>query len=202
MPRKIIPLVTNETYHVYNRGVDKRAVYMDKYDYIRFYQSLLYFNVVTVQTNFRLAKARYNPDDQKLVEIQAYSLLPNHYHLIVTQMVDGGLSEFMKRISAGYTGYFNEKHDRSGSLFQGNYKRVHVANDEYYKYLFAYVNENHHVHSVQRGAEIVYSSSSHHTGVATSKLITKRQTAYSAVEAVQLANKIAEDRHSAKLLIE
>jgi len=202
MPRNVIPLVTGETYHVYNRGVDKRDVFMDKADYIRFYQSLLYFNAEAEQSNFRLAKANYKKDLTKLVEIKAYSLLPNHYHLMIEQLVDGGISEFMKRVSAGYTGYFNNKYERSGSLFQGNFKRVHVPEDDYYNYLFVYVNENHFVHLLPRASDIIYSSSSHHAGKATSQLITSRYPDYSSKEAQHLAKQIAEDRITRKKTLE
>jgi putative transposase len=67
---------------------------------------------------------------QKLVEIIAYCLINNHYHLILKQLVDGGISEFMKRIGTGYTGYFNCKYKRSVALFQGKFKSIHVDSNE------------------------------------------------------------------------
>lgn len=110
MARKNIPLVTGEKYHIFNRGVDKRDVFLDQYDYLRFYQSLAFFNTIEPTVNYRLAKSSYTKqNEKKLVNIEAYSLLPNHFHLIVEQIVDGGISEFLKRVSGGYTSYFNEK---------------------------------------------------------------------------------------------
>jgi len=202
MPRNVVPLVTGEMYHVYNRGVDKRDVFMDKADYLRFYQCLLYFNVETSQNSFKLAKSNHKNDLSRLVQIEAYSLLPNHFHLILSQLSDGGLSEFMKRVSAGYTGYFNNKHERSGSLFQGNYKRTHILDDDYYKYVFAYVNENHLVHSISREQDIFYSSSPHHVGKFNSKLIANKQSNYSLKEAQDLAKQIAADRTARKAKLE
>ena len=143
---------TGELYHVYNRGVDKRSIFQDEHDIQRFLFALYYFNQKDPVGNLR--DILYNKDDflyrrptsvEKLVSILAYSLLENHFHLIVFQRIDGGLSEFMKRM-AGYTKYFNERHRRSGSLFQGKYKHAHVQSDEYLQFLFAYVNFNHTVH--------------------------------------------------------
>lgn len=173
MPQKIVPLVCDEFYHVFNRGVDKRETFLDKEDYLRFYQTLNLFNTIEPVINFDSAriKSLKNNLNEKLVEIKAYALLPNHYHLIVKQISDGGLSEFMRRISTGYTSYFNQKNARSGALFQGRFKRVHISSDEQYNYLFAYVNENHFVHNIHIEREICHSSSVHYQGIVKSKLI-------------------------------
>jgi len=173
MPQKIVPLVCGEFYHIFNRGVDKRETFMDREDYLRFYQTLHLFNTIEPVINFDAAKARSkNGQTEKvLVEIKAYSILPNHYHMIIKQISESGISEFMRRISTGYTTYFNQKHERSGALFQGKYKRVHIQSDEQYNYLFAYVNENHFVHNIRNDRQICHSSSIHYQGIARSKLI-------------------------------
>jgi len=148
MPSKVVPLVTNETYHVFNRGVDKRQIFMDKVDYFRFHTSLQLFNAE--DTAGSIYELRFNKDwikkQKPLVKIHAYCLLGNHYHLLLTQVVDGGVSEFMKRLNGGFTSYFNERYERSGSLFQGRFKRVHVTSNEQLLYLAAYVNLNNLVH--------------------------------------------------------
>lgn len=199
MPSKITPLITNQIYHLYNRGVDKRVIFNEKKDFLRFYNCLHLFNTIEPTTNYRLATGPKN-DTEKLVSISAYSLLPNHFHLVAEQKVEGGISEFMKRVSTGYASYFNEKYDRSGSLFQGKFKRKLVVNDEYYNYLFAYVNENHWVHNVQVSAEICYSSSVHYQKKAQSKLISKAvsEFTYNHKEAVDLAQEIYKNRLLAK----
>ena len=189
MPRKIIPLVTGQIYHIYNRGVDKRDIFQETGDYQRLYYSLIYFNTDQISQNFRLAKSRYSKDSQRLVDVHAYSLLPNHFHLILTQLKDNGISEYMKRVSAGYTGFFNEKYKRSGSLFQGTFKRIHVEDEEQYRYLFAYVNENHYVHGISRQSGYVYSSSEHFQKINVSHLINIDMAEYHSSE----AQKIAED---------
>ncbi len=175
MPQKIVQIINGETYHVFNRGVDKRDVFLGKEDYLRFYQSLYLFNSDEPIVNFTFARSREKLSKQhlvkKLVEIQAYSLLPNHYHIIVKSITDDGLSEFMRRLSLGYTSYFNQKYERSGFLFQGTFKRVHIESQEQYQYLFAYVNENHFVHNMIMEREICHSSSIHYQGIGKSKLI-------------------------------
>ena len=201
MPKKVVPLVTNERYHIYNRGVDKRNIFIDKFDYIRFYQSLAYFNTIEATQNFRLAKYHHTKQHKRLVEIEAYCLLPNHYHMILKQTHDSGVSEFMKRVSAGYTGYFNDKHKRSGSLFQGVFKRVHIENDALYSYLFSYVNENHVVHGLVRDSDICYSSAAHYQGITRSNLILDDRP-YNAGDAKKLALSIYRKRHQYAELLE
>lgn len=148
MPRQTVPLVTNETYHVYNRGVDKRKVFLDKADYFRFHTCLQLFN--TEDKTGSIYELHFKKDwvasQKPLVKIHAYCLLSNHFHLLLTQARDGGISEFMKRLSGGYTSYFNERYDRTGALFQGRFKRVHVESNEQLVYLGAYVNLNNQVH--------------------------------------------------------
>ena len=195
--RQNISIVAGEKYHVFNRGVDKRDIFLDKFDYIRFYNYLMYFNTVKPTISYRLAKSSHDKNAKKLVNIIAYSLLPNHYHLIVEPLSDKGLSEFIKRISGSYTSYFNEKNDRSGVLFQGRYKKVHVATDEQFQYLFAYVNENHYVHNINTQRELYHSSSVHYQNVGKSKIINEVRT-YNFPEGKQLAEYIYERRSSYK----
>jgi putative transposase len=190
MARKIIPLVTGEVYHIYNRGADKQCVFKDSEDFLRFYRSMLLFNSQKPIINFSSASTQREEifNSVPLVEIHAYSLLPNHFHFLLKQLVDGGISEYMKRLSGGYTSYFNERYERSGVLFQGRYKKVHVSSQEQYQYLFAYVNENHYVHNLARPNEIMYSSSLHFERKAKSALIS-----LSHVYNVQSNQKIARD---------
>lgn len=140
----------NEYYHIYNRGVDKRDIFMDANDYFRFLKSLKEFNqtrpIISLYIRDRLNVAVSPLQKDKLVEIVAYCLIPNHYHLILKQLKEGGISEFMKRVNGGYTGFFNFKNERDGSLFQGKFKSIHIDSNEYLLYLSAYVNYNYKVH--------------------------------------------------------
>lgn len=146
--------VNGEYYHVFNRGVDKRDIFADKYDYARFLKSMKEFNeiepIISLYIKSKVNDVGVKPlQNGALVEIIAYNLLPNHFHLILKQLSDGGVSEFMKRIGGGYTGYFNHKNKRSGSLFQGRFKAIHINTNEYLLYLSAYVNCNNIIHKVK-----------------------------------------------------
>lgn len=148
MAMRKIPLVTGEIYHVYNRGVDKRMVFSEPSDSLRFLESMIVFNSqepIGSLVEVRLRK-KGGPTAEPLVELIAYCLNPNHYHLLLRQITDGGISEFMKRLSGGYTWYFNRKHQRSGSLFQGKFKASHVNDNEYLLHVSVYVNRNAEVH--------------------------------------------------------
>jgi len=139
-----------EFYHVFNRGVDKRIIFTDKYDMDRFFKSLIEFNVVDpigslYESSRNQCGGPTATKEERLVNIIAYCLNPNHYHLILEQLVDGGLSEFMKRLG-GYTWYFNNKYKRSGFLFQGKFKAIHIDSNEYLLHVSAYVNLNDRVH--------------------------------------------------------
>ena len=197
MPRKVVPIIAGEIYHVFNRGVDKRNVFLDTDDYLRFYQSLHLFNTIEPVINFMTARSQDVEPREPLVEIHAYSLLPNHFHMLIKSCSDTGLSEFMKRVVGGYTSYFNERYDRSGVLFQGKYKRVLVDSDEQYQYLFSYVNENHFVHGIERLNQIVYSSSIHFQKLTQSKLIAIERS-YNAHQHQVLAREIHAKRRLAK----
>lgn len=202
MPRKIIPLVSGEVYHVFNRGVDKREIFHDKNDYIRFYQSMYLFNTIEPVLNFSHALTLVSDESkEKLVRVHAFSLLPNHYHLLIEQLSENGISEIIKRVSGGFTSYFNEKYDRTGALFQGRFKRVHITTDEQYRYVFAYVNENHIVHMIQHPNDICYSSSSYFQGNNHSKLIDLKMP-YNAKEAQALAKDIYRRRQGDVSIIE
>lgn len=200
MPRKLVPQIIGEKYHVFNRGVDKRDTFLDRNDYVRFYMSLDLFNSVEPITNFEQAKAQHRVPamPQRLVCIEAYALLSNHFHLIVSPFTEGGLAEFMRRVCGGYTNYFNEKNKRSGALFQGTYQRVHIATSEQYQYLFAYVNENHTVHNVVIDREICHTSSLHYQEKIKSRILPVPAVKYALNENIALAKDIWRRRKEMK----
>ena len=68
--------------------------------------------------------------------------MPNHFHILVKEKIENGISKFMGKLTTGYSMYFNKRYDRTGSLFQGVFKSVHADSDEYLKYLFAYIHLN------------------------------------------------------------
>lgn len=200
MPRITVPLVEGERYHVYNRGADKRDIFLSKKDYLRFYRSLELFNSIEPVTNFEFAQVhrKKNSISPKLVKIIAYCLLPNHFHLILEQVAPNGISEFLKRVSGGYTSYFNLQQERSGVLLQGRFKRVLIDSDEQFNYLLVYVNENHFVHGINFEREICHSSSLHYQGVYKSKILEVNTTSYNFTDSVDLALSIYERRAKQK----
>jgi len=78
----------------------------------------------------------------------SYCLLPNHFHIVLKELVEHGISKFMQRVACGYTMYFNEKYERSGGLFQGTFKSKHIDDDQGLRQVTAYVTYNHLVHSI------------------------------------------------------
>jgi len=86
---------------------------------------------------------------KKLVDIVAYCLNPNHFHLLLLQKLENGVPKFMHRLGTGYTKYFNHKYKRTGALFQGTYKAKHIDDNDYLLHTSAYVNLNFKVHRYQ-----------------------------------------------------
>lgn len=137
-------------YHVFNRGVEKRNIFMDKSDYYRFIHDLYEFNdknmVVNVvyhtDKNYGSPTSENRKPRELLVEIICYCLMPNHYHLLLRQRIDNGVSKFLQKLGVGYTHYFNQRHKRSGVLFQGKTKVVFVKNDAQFTHLSRYIHLN------------------------------------------------------------
>ncbi|MCK5021823.1 MAG: transposase [Candidatus Pacebacteria bacterium] len=141
--------IIGQYYHIYNRGTDKRIVFNNKWDLERFLKSIDEFNNEEpigsiVENEYR----EFSAPRSKLVDIVCYCLNPNHYHLILTPLVENGIEKFMQKLGAGYTKYFNERYKRSGVLFQGRYKSIHIKSDEYLTYVGAYINLNNRVHQL------------------------------------------------------
>lgn len=160
MPRQPRNFEVNGIYHIYNRGYDKRDTFLDGKDYSRFLESLYWFNNNNL-VNIRdlTQEERQHPlgltpgtgdnlrrvqDRKPIAEILASCLMPNHYHMVVKEILDGGISLFMKKLGNGYTAYFNEKYDRKGvgGLFQGTYQSVRIKDDRQLIAIFNYVHTN------------------------------------------------------------
>jgi len=143
-----IKAVKGEFYHVYNRGVDKKIIFSEQSDYERF---VAYLHLLNTKDNLRPAdifdhytteEVLTSTHERPLVALGAYCLMPNHFHLYATPLVENGLSKYMQRIQTAYTMYFNQKNGRGGVLFQGAYKTRHVDRDPYAKFLFSYIHLN------------------------------------------------------------
>ncbi len=132
-------------YHIYNRGNSKQKIFHDKQDYERFI-SLLFlantenkFNFSNILRDDRLCEIDRG---RHLVEIGGYCLMPNHFHLLITEIEEGGITRFMQKLSTGYVMYYNQKYKRTGSLFEGKFKSEHLGNNRYLKYIFSYIHLN------------------------------------------------------------
>jgi putative transposase len=136
-----------EYYHIYNRGTDKRLIFLDNIDRERFV-SLLYLTnsgIPIHRSDHRVAAldAIFLIDKETtLVDIGAYCLMPNHFHMLVHEHSERGISMFMQKLLTAYTMYFNKRHSRSGALFEGTFRATHADTDNYLQYLFAYIHLN------------------------------------------------------------
>jgi putative transposase len=157
MAKRKVPFVRGEYYHVYNRGNSKQRIFLDKEDYHHFVKLLF---VCNSKINF---KFRDNIVDIKIdafefergkqiVSIGAWVLMPNHFHIYLTinsHMSDmwekdkrNYISEFMRKLLTAYVKYFNGKYKRTGGLFEGSFKSVHIKKENQAKYLFSYIHLN------------------------------------------------------------
>jgi len=143
-------------YHVYNRGVDKRTIFQNERDYLRFYTSLFVFNdenyrgVLGLDVNAVLHQfcdqvtsiGDLVTKRKPLVNIVSFCLMPNHFHFLLEQIAEQGVPRFMHRIALGYAEYFNKKNDRTGRLFEGPFKAVLVQRDAQLEHLPRYIHLN------------------------------------------------------------
>jgi putative transposase len=161
MPGREIPLVTNEIYHVLNRGVASQPTFQNKKDYSRAIETFLYYQNKQVcfwrnkKLPLRYSKflslsnsqraqilGKLASDKQFLAEIVAYCFMPNHLHFLLKQISENGISKFMSNFTNSYTRYFNTKTKRNGPLFQGKFKAIRVETDEQLLHLSRYIHLN------------------------------------------------------------
>lgn len=132
-----------EFYHVLNRGVDKRDVVLDDHDRLRFLHDLFVFNDKNPALHPHMNERQTQGQQRKmLVFIHAFCLMQNHFHLLLSPLVENGVSLFMKKLGMGYAKYFNERYERSGALWQGKYKRIHIERDAHFIYIPYYIHLN------------------------------------------------------------
>ncbi len=154
-----IQFLDGEVYHIFNRGVDKRNVFLDNKDYFRMVHNLFEFNdeapaapsyyhpsqslVQSYEVQPRRIWEREKRKPRKLlVEILCWCLMPNHFHLLLRQIKENGIVGFMQKLGTGYSMFFNQKYERSGTLFQGRFKAVHVVDEYHFMHLPFYIHAN------------------------------------------------------------
>lgn len=142
------PLFADDCYyHLYNRGVEKRTIFLDEKDYLRFLETLNFYRMTPQPmklSDFRRLKENFKKikDQTELVKIFSYCLMPNHFHLLIKQLSDDGISTFIRKVSDSYTKYFNTRYSRVGALFQGVFKAKLIESDEYLLQLSKYIHRN------------------------------------------------------------
>lgn len=167
-------IAPGEYYHLFNRGMFKQNIFLDKSDRERFLFNILYLQSTEPFTNISRVTKDFSPEtgfpvsdgmtaailSERSVELVAFCLMSNHYHLLVREAKEGGVASYMQRVGNAYTKYFNTKHVRSGHVFQGPYKAVHVKDDRQLLYLSAYIHRNPREIAEWKGREIEYPWSS------------------------------------------
>jgi putative transposase len=143
MERKF-KFAVDEFYHIYNRGNNKMTIFFSAKDHKRFQRLLYVCNGTKPVVSKTIQGLPLDKIDrgETLVDIGAYCLMPNHFHLLVREKIDGGISRFIEKLLTAYSMYFNKKNERTGKLFEGRFSAKYVGSDEYLKYLFAYIHLN------------------------------------------------------------
>lgn len=147
MPGRITPLINEEYYHIFNRGSDRRNIFLQSRDYKRFQQTFYYYHFLGPKPKFsQFTKSQFNlftPNkNEQFVDIICYCLMPNHFHFLVKQLKTNGISLFMSQLSNSYTKYFNTKYKRIGALLQGTFKAVRIESGEQLLHVSRYIHLN------------------------------------------------------------
>lgn len=149
-------IAQGEHYHIFNRGNNKQIIFLDERDKIRFlflilhFQSSVFFENLGRQVSHFVGNRAFNIDEndiekivkERYAELINFTIMPNHFHLVVHELKEGGIARYMQRVLCAYTKYFNVKYQKSGHVFQGPYKAVHIGDNEQLLYLSAYIHRN------------------------------------------------------------
>jgi len=153
MPARQTPLVNGEIYHVVNRGNNSTPIFKGAKDYKRFIHAMKFYQLQNRSLPFsgflklsqrkrkQILKRADSPNNY-LVEIIAYCLMPNHFHLLLKQVAHDGTLNFLRLTTNSYSKYFNIKYKRKGSLFEGRFKAIRVENEEQLLHLSRYIHLN------------------------------------------------------------
>lgn len=141
--------IENGYYHIYNRGVEKRKIFLDEQDYSVFLHFLKQYlssppleGAYLTMTGLHLVRPRPIQTLEEEIDLLAFCLMPNHFHLLLQQKTTNGITKLLRRLCTSYVMYFNKKYDRIGRLFQGPYKAILINHDEYLLHLSRYLHLN------------------------------------------------------------
>lgn len=129
----------DEVYHVYNRGNNKQQIFRDAEDYA------VFMNLLKRSLGEKIAKDRSGRlvrNWHTRVELLAFCLMPNHFHLLLYQNDEKSISDLIRGIANSYTGYFNKKYDQTGHLFQGTFKASRITEEDYWQHISRYIHLN------------------------------------------------------------
>lgn len=164
---------TDGIYHIYNRGVEKRTIFLDEYDYGVFLNCLKdallppeklspTIKTFTLKGVSFKGVARPPKNFVNEIELLAYCLMPNHFHLLIKQSRDRAIDSFMRSIATRYVIYFNKRYKRVGALFQNTYKAILVTEEPYFLHLSRYIHRNPFKHT--KNLATAYSSYAEYLG--------------------------------------
>ena len=152
MPYRFEPCCTGEIYHVFNRSVGQQNVFRNDGDYRRFFNLFSYYRFSNPKYRFsqytrlpRSAQAEWHTrliKQDQLVDILSFCIMPNHFHILLRQKVDGGIQRYSRVLQNGYAKYFNVKTKRFGAVFQAMYKAVQIETEEQLLHVARYIHLN------------------------------------------------------------
>lgn len=174
-----VQFINGEYYHIYNRTIEEAPLFKTEEDYLKFLRNLKDLNNKSFyeeRKNIIVAKgfkelSSFLGKLEKVVSILSYSLITNHFHFILKQLTDGGISKFMHKLGVSYTNYFNKIHKRRGPLFQGTFKAIHIDNNNYLLWLCGYINGNVEIHKAGEVKNYKWSSFKHLLGLGESEIL-------------------------------
>jgi putative transposase len=152
MPKRRIDFVRNNYYHVFNRGVDKREIFLEIGDYLRFLDSIRRVMHTGSATQKKAGPLR--AQFPLGVEIIAYCLNPNHFHFVLRQNQERDLTRLLHSVCTSYTMYFNKKYKRTGRLFENVFKAIPIQSDKQLLWTVSYVNLNAELHKACARADV------------------------------------------------
>jgi len=153
MPRRKTPLVNNQFYHIFNRTIDGKEIFINKKIIKRTIITLFYYQYQNppLRLSYFLEKSKEEQEkiwevlkqkNEKLIDIIAYCFMPNHYHFQLRQLVKNGISIFISKFQNSFTKYFNTLTNRTGYLFESQFKAKIILNEEEFIHINRYIHLN------------------------------------------------------------
>ncbi|MDO9028368.1 MAG: transposase [Candidatus Roizmanbacteria bacterium] len=165
MPYRKVIFSENQSYHVFNRSVNKEIIFNNKreinrflslIDYYRFKSNISFSEYLSIDRKNKTIIEEKNKTLKPLVEIHSFSLMPNHHHFLIKQLQPKGIPSFVSNIQNGFAKYYNIKNKRHGSLFCGMFKAVLIKSEEQFIHVSRYIHLNPVISNLIRIEELDY----------------------------------------------